>query len=335
MAERRFRLVAAGVTIGFMLLVVIILSHESQEQIQPHSPNLQNQNEKTNGKTRQLLQQIKQEPNSTVGSDIENIEFISDDVVQSIDSEWLQSMLKDPKQLVKIHARGEMPYYSLAQSFDQTSLPEFYEILRNSNSSGYELDQAVIFIGQISKRGNNESVNALKDFIQREVDWNKWQHDADNITISKWHALDWLGYLGGENVEEFLKYAITPEGARELAKQWLNGVPKSAFTEEAVVDNLRGFAAKGLSFSDDPAIHELIRSEYEKEKQACIRTGVIGTHYFNQLCGAVTRIDIIKVIGIEAHCALYDGEGSYSNIYQKYIRKYLLFEAIEPTEKHP
>lgn len=277
--------------------------------------------------------------------DMNDINFLTDDIIESVDWDWYQSQLRDPKQVVKVRATL-LDLYKLAQAFDQNDLPAFYEVLNDDNSTGYERQLAINFIGQISDKGNSEAAQVLIDYVQKEVNWEKRQNDADDheayvmdayeIILSKRDTLDWLGYVGGndKDIEEFLKKAMTTDGAREIVNQWYEGAPESASSEEAVLENLRGFAARGLAYINDPAVHELIRSEYEREKQACIVAGKqYGDYYFNQLCEAVTRIDIIKDIGLDAHKALYDSEGSHSYTYRTYIRKYLLFETKEPVMK--
>ncbi len=239
----------------------------------------------------------------------------------------IESMLKDPKQIVKLHFYDGMPYYKYAQAFDQNDLSEFYEILNDPNSSPFERIHAINFIGHITDRGKIKVSKVLMEYVQKEIDWDRWQKDdAYYITVSKRFAMDWLGYVGckDKNVVEFLKKAMTSDGIREITKQWYKGVPESASSEKATIENLRGYAAKGIAYSDDPNLHELIRSEYEREKQTCINAGLVGDYYFYQLCEAVTRIDIIKDIGIEGHLALSDGKMSYDKTYLKYQIKYLI-----------
>jgi hypothetical protein len=243
--------------------------------------------------------------------------------------EDFQLKLRDPKQVVKVVPKSSMPYYQLAQAFDQNDLPEFYEILNDNNSSGYERYQAIHFIGQISDKGNQEAAKVLMDYVQKkEEGWDKWKQDARYLALSKSIALSWLGYVGGRDVEGFLKKAMTPEGVREIAQSWYKEVPESVSSEEALLSRLRGFAAKGLAYSDDFTVHELIRAEYEIERQACLDEGKTSGAYLGQLIEATTRIDIIKNIGVEGHKALSDGKGSYANMYLKYQVKYLL---IKPT----
>ena len=334
MITRRYKFILLGI-VGFVLLVALFFYrfHEQDDIVTPLLSDLKNQNEvlQTHEEQEQLQQRTEQEPNSTHNNvnesdniDIEDIEFLFDDVVDSVNWEWFQSKLKDPKQVVKIRTHGSISYYQLAQAFDQNDLPEFYEILNDDKSSGYERIQAINFIGHISDRGNQEAAKVLMDYAQKPVNWDKWRSDAYYITVSKWISLTWLGYVGGEPVEKFLTDAIVPEGAIELAEQWYKGVPEAASSKESILNNLRGFAAKGLAYSDDPAVHELVRAEYEKEKQACIEAGKHSGGYFNQLIEAMTRIDIIKDIGMEGHKALSDGKGSYANMYLKYQVKYII-----------
>jgi hypothetical protein len=330
--SKRKLFIAGGITgIGLIVGIIVLISCTTLKKVTPLSSDLQSQNEnpqrleQTNQSEQQSEKEVKPSDNNSNKIDTNDIKFLFKDIVESVDWEWFQLRLKDPKQVVKIPANGGLPYYKLAKFFDKSSLPEFYEVLNDSNSSGYERLQAINFIGQISDIGNQEAANKLKDYVKQKVNWEKWKGDnVDDIVYSKWAALDWLGYVGGEQVEDFLKEALKPDGIKELVKQWYKEVPSSAFSEKGVLDNIRGHAAKGLAYSGKPEIQELIRAEYEREKEVCIRAGLIGDYYFNQLIEAVTRIDIIKDIGIEGHRALYDGKGSSVNIYLKYQRKYLL-----------
>ena len=278
---------------------------------------------------------LKSENNSD-NVNMNDIDFITNDIINSANQKLLQSMLTNPRQIVKMIPNGEMPYYQVSQAFDQNDLHTFFEILNDSNSTGYERLQATNFIYQISNRGNPETIKVLKDYIQKEVNWNKWESDwfsTTSITLSKFNALDRLGYIGVKDVSGFLKKAMTTEGAKEIATQWYEGVPESSFPQNFVIENLRGSAAKALAYSDDPNIHELLRSEYEREKQALIAVGKDSDGYFNQLVEALTRIDVIKDIGIEAHKALSDGQNSYLKIYFKYQAKYSLVEINPDIEK--
>jgi hypothetical protein len=127
-----------------------------------------------------------------------------------------------------------------------------------------------------------------------------------------------------------LKEAMTVDGAKELSKEWLVDIPQTTFS---VMDNLRGHAARGLAFSGNKEVHKLIKDEYEKERKACLAAGKTSGGYLNQLIEAMARIDIVKDIGLEGHRKLHDGKGSYSYLYQQYIRKYILFKAGPPVKK--
>ena len=340
MIKKRIKFIAF-VTLGLIIFSVLLFSkfrgQKDIAQISSSSSNIQSQ--------RQVEDNISSQPsnplpgitiNTSPKVDMYDHEFLTGDIVDSADWELLQSRLRDPKQVVKVRAHGDMGHNKLAKAFDQNDLPAFYEVLNDDKSTGYERENAIIFIGQISDRGNIEAAKVLMDYVQKQENWDKTWHDANNIAFSKWHALDWLGYVGGndKDVEEFLKKAITQEGIEELTKQWYENLPKMSLTQKSVMENLRGFAIRGLAFSDNLEVHELIRSEYEREKQALIAAGKqYGGYYFNQVVEAMTRMDIIKDIGLDAHKALYDGEGSYSYTYRTYIRKYLLFETIEPVIK--
>ncbi|MBW8016753.1 MAG: hypothetical protein FVQ82_11245 [Planctomycetes bacterium] len=241
--------------------------------------------------------------------------------------------LINPELLVKMRFHGAAPLGRIVKLYDESALPRFYEILKDESRSGRELDMGVIYIGLISKRGNKESVKELLDYYKRSVDWDKCrddEHDLDSHVFSKFDALGWLGFIGGEDVEEVLKDAMTVDGAKELAKEWLVDIPQTTFS---VLDNLRGHAACGLAFSDNKEMLKLIKDEYAKERKVCLDAGITSDGYINQLTEAMTRIDIVKDIGLEGHRKLHDGKGSYSNLYQQYIRKYLLFKAGPPVKK--
>lgn len=245
---------------------------------------------------------------------------------------WEQHNLQVPKLLVKTQFHGAAPLQEIVQLYDESSLPQFYEILQDENCSGYELRMAVLYIGLISQRGNEQTTKELLDFFKRSLNWDNYRHierEIDNSVFAKFHALGWMGFIGESDVEEILKRAMTVDGVKELAKEWLRDIPSTTFS---VVDNLRGHAALGLAFSDKQEVQTLIKDEYEKERKVCLDAGKTSGAYINLLTDAMARMDIVKDIGLEAHRKLYDGRGSYSNLYSVYIRKYLLFDAGPPVE---
>jgi hypothetical protein len=139
-------------------------------------------------------------------------------------------------------------------------------VLKDADYSGTEQQCAVIFIGQISKRRNQEAIDALKDYAARKVDWtNQPRIDVLHIVMAKCIALDWLGCVDGESVEAFLKNATTEEVGQGLARQRYADMPVLGLSRESYMKNQRGFAARGLAHIDNPQVHEFLRSEYERE----------------------------------------------------------------------
>jgi hypothetical protein len=240
----------------------------------------------------------------------------------------------EPKPM-KVEKMAEKLFdYSAFNTSDESSLPQFYEILKDENISGYEVKMTVTSIGMISKRGNKQTVKELLDYYKRSVNWDKFLHndrEIDKHVFAKFAALNWMGFIGGNDVEEILKKAMTVDGCKELAKEWYVDVDMPP-TTYSTLDHLRGHAAMGLAYSEKQEVQDLIKAEYEKERKICLDAGKTSGGYINLLTDAMARIDIVKDIGLEAHRKLY-GEGSLSNLYQVYIRKYLLFEAGPPVRK--
>lgn len=237
-----------------------------------------------------------------------------------------QNILKTPKLLVALDD-DHAPYYALSQQFDESDLPSFIECLVDKGSSALICRQAANYIGLISKRGNDKAIGGLMEYFRQPVDWKRWSDNKSEMSaqvVAKWNALLWIGAIGGEDAEKYLLHVMTLDGAEEQAKEWLDGVPEVVFKRDSVLDNLRGSAANGLAFSANPSIHKMIVSEYNREKASLMAKNQVASGYFYQLCDAMARTDVLKEIGSEKHKMLYDGKGGYSDMYGKYVGKYMI-----------
>jgi hypothetical protein len=77
-------------------------------------------------------------------------------------------------------------------------------------------------------------------------------HEVDKLT-GKFLAVEYLGLLGGGDVELLLRQCITTDGAREVGKAWLSGpMPSPYESEYDPVNAMLIRAARGLIYTGTP-----------------------------------------------------------------------------------
>ncbi len=206
--------------------------------------------------------------------------------------------LKDPKQIFTLGFR-EPNYTELAKNFTEADLPAFCEVLNDEDSPLAHKDKALELIACLAITNRDAAVDRLVDFMKRPV---KWDKQAANVrwpvenVLAKNRAVMAICKIGGDKSEAFLKQLITPEGARDVAKDWLSGWPADEpyGNQQEVLGGLRGAAAYELARNE--ANWELVRREYARERQACIDSGR-KSQYISGLISAMALIDAIKEVG--------------------------------------
>jgi hypothetical protein len=251
---------------------------------------------------------------------------------------------KDTRPTDALRFTGSGTSSNPAQAFYDNLPARYYAALANPNISAEDLYRVVFAIGRFGHIDDARAVDALYEFIQRPVAWDKWSNDEKQVTaydMAKCLALDSLGRIGGAKAERILREAMTPAGARELTKAWLNeNFPKSEFSVAQVLEHVQGTAAGGLAFLGiRQENRDLIVSEYDREKQTLIHAGQRDSVYFGHLCDAMARMDMIHDIGREAYDKIYETLEKISNernkidennvtilnTYSEYLAKYGIF----------
>jgi hypothetical protein len=208
----------------------------------------------------------------------------------------------------------------------------FYEMLETPPANARALGGAIAFVA-FQGRGEERAARAIEAFVKAPVDWSKWNGenkygDAGGLVNAKWRALDKMGMVGTQGTREFLTYAMTPWGARDVAAAWVDSMPPSdgGTTKEVVLDRIRGAAAVGLAyFGDQGGIKAAIASEYTGEKTRLIAEGKGSGPYFNLLCEAMIRMAVIDDIGTDEYALMHFLSGAHNafiNVTLQYGKKY-------------
>ena len=222
----------------------------------------------------------------------------SDHATGAIADPGYMSALKDPKRIVTLSFR-EPNYTDLAKNFTEADLPAFCEVLNDEDSPYMHKDKALELIACLAITNRDAAVDRLVDFMKRPVKWDKQTANTrwavENV-LAKNRAVMAISKVGGDKSEAILKQLITPEGAREVAKDWISGWPAdNAYgNQQEVLGGLRGAAAYELA--RNKANWELVQTEYARERQACIESGK-PSHYLSGLISGMGLIDTIKEVG--------------------------------------
>jgi hypothetical protein len=206
--------------------------------------------------------------------------------------------LKDPKRIVTLDFR-EPNFNDLAKNFAEADLPAFCEVLNDEDSPWMHKDKALEIIACLSITNRDAAVDRLIDFMKRPVKWDKPTTNARwavESVLAKDRAVMAISKVGGDRSEAFLHQLITPEGARDVAKDWIAGWPAGDLygDQQEVLGGLRGAAAYELA--RNRTNWELVQTEYARERKACIESGK-SSQYFSGLISAMALMDTIKEVG--------------------------------------
>ncbi|MBN1975146.1 MAG: carboxypeptidase regulatory-like domain-containing protein [Sedimentisphaerales bacterium] len=223
----------------------------------------------------------------------------------------------DPREFIKKNKSRWMhslPYIDVVNSIKPESLPQLYEMLKDSQYS-HDWTAIAAMICFISNDQN--SVNEIIKYVQRPKDLS---FDSFNV-IGKSKILCWLGLIKTNQVTNILKNALTSEGAHELTKNWIDKTEDyndTIKTKEEILGLIRGSTAIGLVHSQYPTNIRLVEQLYEQEHAKCKEKRIF-TELYRQLVDAMAIRDLIKDIGMEEYLNL---QGTEHNKLSPYIRKY-------------
>jgi hypothetical protein len=191
-------------------------------------------------------------------------------------------------------AEGGVPY-SLARSmYSSADLPELHAMLLDLKEEPAARMRAGIVIGYLSR--DPSSIPVLLESVRRADDLGAQRAAGSPLGGEinwKVRALESVGLVGGDEASEILRQAITPEGAVELAKAWIDlPLPGVAGGREQVIKEIRGRAAMGLVYTQVPRNVELVSEFYQRAEQD-------PSQNFGALAEAMARRDMIVQMGLE------------------------------------
>jgi hypothetical protein len=211
---------------------------------------------------------------------------------------------RDPKKVVRTY-RWEVPFPMLAANFTQADIPAFVAILNDDNRPANEQSGdntvALGLIWRLSSRNNDRVAADLLEAFKKPIKFEQFTNNLRNlkdVLMGRRNILEAIGRVGGTNAEAILKQALTKEGARELSRAWFSQVPAEVFPPDNLVGLIRGGAAKGLVYINTPESLELVRAEYNRERQACIAADKL-SRYYNYLASALATMDALKAMGYD------------------------------------
>ncbi len=163
------------------------------------------------------------------------------------------------------------------------------------------------------------SASVIINYIRRSDDWREGAIETHRECTGKLLAIRWLGFLGGEEAERVLIQAMSPDGARELVKAWLDGLlPVSAGGPDdgfaGLVGVVQGSAAIGIVHAQSregiqraEALHEAARADFRDQGYSSESTSIL----LQRTGQAMAIRDLIQSMGIEGYLEHVDSPGFY------------------------
>jgi hypothetical protein len=226
----------------------------------------------------------------------------------------------DPFEFINLIWHSGLPYKETRDRVDPASLPLLWAALKDprQSSSWPKIAQLMGYMGE-----DAQTARFLLDYVRRAEDW-KPLNDAVlfNRMVGKVKVLKWVGKIGDKDSVEVLRKALTEEGAKDLAKDWIDG-PMPEWAKKAngrVVELIRGTAAIGLVYSQDAEGIRLVEKEYERVHEGR-KKGEAVSEYYNQLIDAMAARDMIRDMGKQEFFKLLGSEKEVDAM-SPYLRKY-------------
>ena len=245
-------------------------------------------------------------------------EEISNEEAAGLRRAFSEAMNKNltTQEYIKKHQNGPLRYSQTRELISKDDLPILYELL-DDDEYAPNWRAAVETIGFISD--DPESVNVLLKFIQR--------NDNDklnkNSIYSKICAFAMIGLIGGDTADSILRKSVTEEGARELAKDWIDEQVPGSFDSERMVSVLQQYSLQGLVLSGKPENITLVEKLYNDEKEASLNNNQISNLMW-ALIDAMAIKDYITDAGLDTYMDKKVSGTALGAALGKYINKYMI-----------
>jgi hypothetical protein len=219
------------------------------------------------------------------------------------------------------------PYTEVKRLYKPDSLPTFYALLEDEYYAPYwsQIARIISFIGD-----DQRSLPVILRYITRADDlmsldaWHLGSRCAGKIT-----SIQWIGLIGGEEADKTLREALTPDGARELIKEWIDGplpdwatASREKEPQGRLIQKIQGHAAMGIVYSQNQQSIRLVEELYERANTERLLNNR-GSTLCSRLKEAMVNHYLIEAIGIEEYCKLLGGDG------EKYWRAIRPYREIE------
>ena len=241
---------------------------------------------------------------------------------EALDKVVFDQRYSDCREFIKLQWLNGIPYRQTRRLLEEDSLAALYQMLEDPQYASRWPDIAKI-IGFISEDAN--SVPELVNYIRRREDWSTVRTDREGVAriVGKVKTLLWVGLVGGETANTLLRKAVTLEGARELAKEWIDGELPGSFGNKRseLVELIQGSAAIGIVHSQHAENMRLVEQEYRQVHADCEKNKV-ATEYYNQLCDAMAIRDLIAEKGMKEYLGSL---GAGGNELSPYLKRYSWF----------
>jgi hypothetical protein len=226
----------------------------------------------------------------------------------------------DPFEFMAIQWHSGLPLKEAREMVDPASLPRLRAALKDPQqaSAWPKIAQLTGYLGEDAGTARD-----LLEYVRRAEAWGALKdNELFNRMVGKVKVLRWVGKIGDKDSVAVLKKAMTEAGAKELAKDWIDGrLPEwSGKVAGRTVELLRGTAAIGLVYSQDAEGIRLVELEYERV-HAGRKNGEAGSEYYNQLIDAVATRDMMRDMGKQGFLDLMGSEKEMDSM-SPYLRKY-------------
>ena len=161
-----------------------------------------------------------------------------------------------------------LDYDSINALLPKDKLPVLYRLLDDEQYAPYWSNISTV-IGYVSDDPN--TVPVLLNYFKRD------DGEKVNYMIGKIWSLAYIGKIGGKEADSILRKAITKEGAKELAKDWLDeqlwqDKGKYANKDNVIID-IQHAAIIGLLFTTKKENWKIVEDLYNQDKETSIKKG--------------------------------------------------------------
>ena len=226
----------------------------------------------------------------------------------------------DPDRFVRLSFPNGIPLKATREVLDKDDLPRLYAIMKDPGQSDY-WEKAAAIVGTI---GNDaESMKELLDFAKRPIDWKviTTEQRATTHVIAKASGFRLLGHMKDAGADETLLRLLTPEGANELVKEWINdpALPPVGRDKHRMIGMVRGSAAIGLVLTGKKE-HAARVDELYKEV-AVLPVLPANEGLYSQLVDAMAIKKVIAVEGMDRYEQAIGGAGML-NLLGPYLEEF-------------